>query len=163
MLNTLPTIAEIAVVITGFVGLAVAIRPTLLSTKDVDGIRLRLQIAQTLTLMFLCLLPSFIIEIQAEPTLEPWPAANGAMAILLVGLTAWRVRAQATVSDRGKSSPLILGVVLHIPIIVGSGLNAVGILERHGSAIFYAGVLVQLLTSSANFVLLLFATTEEKA
>ena len=163
MLNTLPTIAEIAVVITGFVGLVVAIRPTLMSTNGVDGIRLRLQIAQTLTLMFLCLLPSFIIEIQSEPTLGPWPAANGVMAILLVGLTAWRVRAQSAASDRGRSGPLILGVVLYIPIIVGCGLNAVGILERHGSAIFYAGILVQLLTSSANFVLLLFATTEEKA
>ena len=162
MLNTLPTIAEIAIVITGFVGLAVAIRPTLLSTKGVDGIRLRLQIAQTLTLMFLCLLPSLIIEIQAEPTLEPWPAANGVMAILLVGLTVWRVRAQASVSDRGKSGPLIVGVVVYIPIIIGCGLNAFGILGRHGSAIFYAGILVQLLTSSANFVLLLFAATEEE-
>jgi len=56
MLNTLPTIAEIAIVITGFVGLAVAIRPSLLSAKGVDGIRLRMHIAQTPGTGSICLI-----------------------------------------------------------------------------------------------------------
>jgi hypothetical protein len=161
MLNTLPTIAEIAVVITGFVGLAVAIRPSLLSAGGVHGIRLRLHIAQTLSLMFLCLLPSFIIELRVDPALEPWPAANGIMGTVQAGLMAWRVRAQASSLGRVNSGPLIVGVSLYVPVIIACFANAAGLLETYGSAIYYSGILVQLLTSSLSFVLLLFAVAEE--
>ena len=162
MLNTLPTIAEIAIVITGFVGLAVAMRPSLLSAGGVHGTRLRLHIAQTLTLMFLCLLPSYLIELRVDPAVEPWPAANGIMGTLQAGIMAWRVRAQPSSSDRASSGPLILAVSLYVPIIIACFANAAGLLEPHGSAIYYSGILVQLMTSSLLFVLLLFAATEKE-
>ena len=161
MLDTLPTIAEIAIVITGFVGLAVAVRPSLLSTQGVHGIRLRMHIAQTLTLMFLCLLPGFINEVLDSSTAEPWPISNGVMALSLTGLTVWRLQAQVSAPDRSRYGPLIIAVVLSVPIIIGCVLNATGVIQQRGSAIFFAGILLTLLTSCGTFVLLLSAVTEE--
>ena len=146
--------------ITGFVGLAVAIRPSLLSAQGVHGIRLRLHIAQTVTLMFLCLMPNLIIELQMDRTLDPWPAANGLMSLSFAGLMIWRIRAYLSIAGSNSPGPMIAGVVLHFPVIVLCGLNATGVLERYGSAIFYAGILVSLATACATFVLLLAAATE---
>jgi len=161
MLTTLPTIAEIAIVITGFVGLVVALRPSMLADQGANGIRLRLHILQTLTLVFLCLLPGFIQEFNLESRFEPWPIANAVMALVFAITLAWRTRIQITSSDESDSGlPLLLASALYIVVIAFCFLNALGVIESYGAPIYFAGILTNLATSCATFVLLLFGVRD---
>ena len=162
MLTTLPTIAEIAIVITGFVGLVVALRPSMLTDQGSNGTRLRLHIFQTITLVFLCLLPGFITEFGIESRLEPWPIANATMATVFAFILAWRVRVQFISQDDDDSGiSLYLASVIYIVVIVFCCLNAIGVISSYGAPIYFAGILTNLATSCATFMLLLFGVKDK--
>ena len=166
MLQALPTVAEIAIVIAGFVGLAVAIRPSLVSEGGIRGIWLRLHIAQTLILVFLCLVPILINEVLKDSHIELWRVGNGIMAVVFSVLAAWRIRAHFRLSLDSASvatfalKGLVVGVTLSSVVVLFCTLSATGLLDDYASAIYFTGILAVLLTSCFTFILLLFSSNE---
>ena len=162
MLTTLPTIAEISIVITGFVGLIIALRPSMITGQNANGIRLRLHVLQTITLVFLCLLPGFINEFSLVSPFDLWPVANAVMAVTFAIILAWRIRVQfAAPAITSQSYPFILAVILYFSVIVFCGLNTLGVVDAYGAPIYFAGILTNLATSCATFVLLLFSVNDK--
>ena len=109
MNETLSTIGEIAIVITGFAGLIVTLRPDYLSKRTLGNTRLRLLISQTLLLLFLCFLPA-VFEL-IDPS-KQWLYALSVMAVGILAINFWRVRTNSTSPMNARSSLWIMLLVL---------------------------------------------------
>ena len=155
MVDHLPTIAEIAIVITGFAGLIVALRPADVSGSDLNAIRLRMLAAQTILLMFLCFLPSYLGDILAAPEPDVWQWANGLMGVSYTMLASWRVVSQLR-SGTPIPPMLFISLLLYAVLVLFCALNAFGYLQHIGAVIYLTGIVLGLFTSCLNFLLLLF-------
>lgn len=158
MLDVLPTIGEIAIVITGFSGLIVALRPSILADQGVDGIRVRMLVLQTFLLLFLCFVPFFVHEIPGVEGPAVWSVSCAVMAFSVLPVNVWRAWVYRSAPKGGSGSRLIQLVIgpLYLALIVLCLARLAGYLVGFGQLIYLGGIMLMLLTSCLNFVLLLF-------
>jgi len=164
MIEVLPTIGEIAIVIAGFSGLVIAMRPELVAENSVHGTRLRLLVAQTILLLFLCFLPYLLLEFEGNDPAIALRYSVGVMAITVGVMSTWRMRAfmRSSALDRG-STGIIVSVLCGYGVLTAVCIvHFFGGLSHSGGVIYFGGILLMLLTSCGNFLLLLFVPRENR-
>jgi hypothetical protein len=157
MEEQLPTIAEIAVVITGFAGLVLAVRPDTVFEKSISAIWLRLLTLQTFLLLFLALIPGFLESVAEHFAINPWYWANAIMAVAFFSVTAWRFRKYMQ-GGRNAHTQLSFYIAtgLYLMQVALCTAHLFGFAPEAGIPIYLLGILLNLFTSCYNFYLLLF-------
>ena len=158
----LPTIAEIAIVITGFAGLVVSLNPHYLRPSTLGYVRVQILVSQTIMLLLLCFTPALMQRIDIE---AQWFYANGAMATAVLGTLTWRVWTQVRTPGLNQSSSAILSVVTCVLLTQVAACIAFvfGWFADAGELIYHCGILLILTVSCLNFVLLLFSARRREA
>ena len=154
--DVLPTIGEIAIVLTGFAGLIASIRPNFLNAGSLGNTRIRLLVSQTLLLLFLCFLPALFEKLDPN---KFWIYSNFVMAIAIAVLNVWRLLANRNAPAHHKSSPFIVIPVLtaYVLLVVFIVSHLFGAYPGASEFIYLCGIYLLLTTSCLNFVILLFA------
>jgi hypothetical protein len=163
VVEQLPTVGEIAIVIAGFAGLVVTLRPTDASGTGLNAVRLRLLTVQTVVLMFLSFLPSYLSEISNLTQINTWKWANGAMVVVFVAIIVWRLSEQFSLSqdDNGPMPPaLVIAISLFGVQVIFCTVHFFGYIPDAGIVIFLTGVMLNLFTSCVVFILLLFPQSD---
>lgn len=161
--ESLRSMAEIAVSLTGFTGIVVALgRRSHGTWTKLELLRLQMLLVTSLAVLFLSLFPLALSGLNI-PISRIWLTSNSTMAALhLLGLLVFGIRAEKL--DIGKWTPsekkeevvfTAITLPLSLTLITCQFAFASGYFRSQGFFLFYVGLIYLLLLSALHFVLLL--------
>jgi len=157
--ETLRTLAEVAVALTGFTGIVAVLGHRAGGEwTPLELLRLRMLLETSLAVLFLSLLPIVFQEVsQSEETL--WRISNGLQVLVHLGgvlVLYFRVSrlepSQWPPVERRLTAALL---PLSIAIIAAQVATSIGILASHGYFLYLLGLVYLLALAALHFVLLL--------
>jgi hypothetical protein len=160
--DALILVAELALGISGFSGVVVALGTSLGNWPEVDRLRLAALLAAGVGALFLVLIALLLIMLGIDAD-RVWRISSILMSVHGIGVMftivprAWAITRTTT----GMKSPYSVAVFIPIVItlcinIIVQLMNATGILNGDPFGIFFAGLVILLLISGAQFLRLLF-------
>jgi hypothetical protein len=161
--ENLRSMAEIAVSLTGFTGIVVALgRRSHGAWTKLELLRLKMLLVTSLAVLFLSLLPLALSGLNFNE-LKIWLISNPAMAglhlsaLLIFGLRARRLDVGKWTPREKKEELFFTAITLPVSLglIVCQFAFACGYLNGYGFFLFYIGLIYLLLLSALHFVLLL--------
>lgn len=147
--ETLQTIAEVAVALAGFTGIAVAFGGRAGRLAPGEQLRVRTLLRASISALFCSFVPTILSFVTSN---EPyvWQGSCAVLAtVLVVNLTVFWVRGRGTTITRFQQMAVVVGVLVAIVLIVA----ALGYIEA-ASHVFVIGLVWQLIVAAQNFVLL---------
>ncbi len=155
-LDTLHTVAEVGITVTGFSGVVLALRPSIpIDARPFDRRRIILLLAQSLGTVCLAFLPALLSAARfGDPAV--WRASNGVFAVVEAFLIVWiwQGRRESLRDHNPLNSVLYLLLTTGVVLAAACGANALGAWTTFGPALYLAGVLFMLAMSMLNFVML---------
>jgi hypothetical protein len=164
ILETLRSLSEVGIALTGFTGV-VAVLGNRAGGRwgPLEWLRLRMLLETSLGVVFLSLIPVLLQQLPAvhEP---PWRICNGLQAFVHAGgLLVLYFRFRKLEPSEWPPVERQLTAAL-VPVSVGivscHGLAAVGVLATYGSFVYLLGLIYLLALGALHFVLLLVPDTE---
>lgn len=157
--ETLRSISEIAITLTGFTGIVVVFGQRSGGVwNPLEWVRLRMLLETSIGVLFLALVPILIGQLEV-PDSVLWKTSNGLQALVhLSGIIVLYFRIRRLESKYWPREEKILLIVLlpvSFAIIMAHILVCLGILDRFSVFIYLAGLFYLMLLSAIHFLLLL--------
>lgn len=156
LLGTFEAIAQIAIALTGFTGIVVALgRRELSDWTPVESFLLRALLFWSLGTMFLALVPSGLSAVRA--LMEPWRVAHGIFAFFHTAIFIWffRETRRLALSLRGSKENLVT-VPVGFGVLFAEILVALGLLASLAPFLYLVALLWFLFLATRVFVALVF-------
>jgi hypothetical protein len=160
--DALILVAELALGISGFSGVVVALGTSLGDWPEVDRLRLAALLAAGIGALFLVLIALLLIMLDVDGD-RVWRissilmSAHGLGVMFTIVPRAWAITRDTSGMKSPYSVAVFIPVVFMLCInIVVQLVNATGILNRDPFGIFFAGLVILLLISGVQFLRLLF-------
>lgn len=157
--ETLRTLAEVAVALTGFTGIvAILGRRAGGEWSPLELLRLRMLLETSLGVVFLSLIPVLLLTLRISQG-SLWRVSNALQGLIHLGgaivlfLRVSRLEpSQWTPEERWLT---VLFAPLSLLIVAGQGAAALGLLPDHGPFVYLLGLIYLLALAALHFVLLL--------
>jgi hypothetical protein len=155
LLGTLEAIAQIAIALTGFTGIVVALGERELGDwTPVDRFLLRALLYWSLGTMFLALLPSGLSTVRALP--EPWRVAHGIFALFHAAVFIWFFRERSRLAWPPTRSTEKAILTVGSGVLLAEILVALGFLANLAPFLYLVALLWFLFLATSAFIELVF-------